>query len=75
MDPNRLDVSGIPTTLAIIGVLALIVLALKHFNKKFPQVRSTIVDATPWMGWEDTEPVDVREIPVPASPYHDYARR
>lgn len=75
MDPNSFDITGIPTTLTIIAVCVMIVLALRHFNKKFPQVRSTIVDATPWMGWEDTEPVDVGQIPVPASAYHDYPRR
>lgn len=56
-DMNAFDISGIPTTLAIIGVAALVVLALKTFAKKFPEVVERIKDATPWMGWtmSDTE--------------------
>lgn len=53
MDPNAIDLAGIPTTLAIIGVLVLTALALRYFNKKFPQVAARIKNSTPWMGWAE----------------------
>lgn len=57
MDPNRIDLAGLPTTFAIIGVVTVIVFALRYFNQKFPQVAEQIKAATPWMGWcEEVKP-------------------
>ena len=64
MDPNRIDLAGLPTTFAIIGVVTLIVLALRYFNQKFPQVTDRIKDATPWMGWTE-KPSEIYAIRKP----------
>ena len=49
MDPNRIDLAGLPTTFAIIGVVTLIVLALRSSTQTFPQHADRNKDATPWM--------------------------
>lgn len=61
MDPNRIDFAGLPTTLAIIGAVTLIVIALKAVNRLFPEIVERFKDATPWMGWVEED--DTEEIP------------
>lgn len=58
MDPNKIDFAGLPTTLAIIGAVFLIVISLRTVNRLFPQLLIDFKNATPWMGWveeDDTE--------------------
>lgn len=55
MHDTDIDIAGIPTTLAIIAVMALIVLVLRYFNKKHPQALETFKDWTPWMGWVEDD--------------------
>jgi len=61
MDPNAFDLAGIPTTLAIIGALVLIVSALRLIHKMQPNLAERIKDATPWMGWTEKE---TEQVPV-----------
>lgn len=51
MDQNQIDFAGLPTTLAVIGVVALIVIALKAVNRLFPEIAERFKAMTPWMGW------------------------
>lgn len=55
MDPNRIDIAGLPTTFAIIGAVFLIVYTLRYFAKKNPELVERAKDATPWMGWSEPE--------------------
>jgi hypothetical protein len=70
-DLNAIDMSGIPTTLAIIGAITLLVLALRWFNRTFPQVAETFKDMTPWMEWTEKEPVDIM---APSLQHPNYRR-
>lgn len=53
-DPNAIDLSALPHTLAIIGVVAIIWITLKCLNKKYNWV-ARIEAATPWMEWNHEE--------------------
>jgi hypothetical protein len=58
MDPRtHIDLSGIPTTLAILGAIALLVLIVKFFNQKTNMI-ARFKALTPWMEWEVVETDD-----------------